>query len=171
MSVYVDRPSPSVSASAPRCFRGLMSCHMYADTLEELHTMAAKIRLKPAWFQCARPEFPHYDLVPSRREHALRLGAVETDRRHLVEFVRRRRSPIATLAYLLRDAGAVITFSINCCSGIVSLLGAAARCECWRCRENRGEPVTDETEALAAEISRQAQVKLRECVKKDLSIK
>jgi hypothetical protein len=35
------------------------------------------------------------------------------------------------------------TFSANCRSGLL------ARCECRRCRKTRGEPVTEETEALA----------------------
>lgn len=35
------------------------------------------------------------------------------------------------------------TFSINCRSGCLE------RCECWRCRKERGEPVTEESEELA----------------------
>jgi len=52
MSVYVD---PLINwgagAEAPKCFRNKPSCHMYADTLEELHKMAIAIGLKRAWFQ------------------------------------------------------------------------------------------------------------------------
>lgn len=50
---------------------------MWADTEEELHEMADKIGLKREWFQ-PYPEhsIPHYDLVPSRRLRAIKLGAV-----------------------------------------------------------------------------------------------
>jgi Protein of unknown function (DUF4031) len=47
---------------------------MTADTLEELHTLAAKIGMKRRWFQNGR--VPHYDLTPARREAALAAGAV-----------------------------------------------------------------------------------------------
>ena len=42
------------------------------------------------------------------------------------------------------------TFSKNCASGLLE------RCECWRCRHQRSEPVTEETEALAAKQSEEA---------------
>ena len=48
---------------------------------------------------------------------------------------------------LLKDANVEVTFSINCCSGLLK------RCECWRCRKERGEEVTAETETLAAQQS------------------
>jgi hypothetical protein len=57
---------------------GHMWSHMWADKgeLEALHALAAKIGMRREWFQ-DKPNLPHYDLVPPRREHALRLGAVE----------------------------------------------------------------------------------------------
>ncbi len=66
-----------------------------------------------------------------------------------------------TLCDLLEKAGAKLTFSINCHSGIVSLLGPDRVCGCWRCRESRGEPWTEETEAEAAEQSNLAQAAMR----------
>lgn len=70
MTVYVDelRQWPTKIA----CFRA-GSCHLTADTLEELHEFAGRIGLRRAWFQDGR--VPHYDLTPSRREHALAAGA------------------------------------------------------------------------------------------------
>ncbi len=47
------------------------------------------------------------------------------------------------------------TFSVNCCSGLVE------RCECWRCRRSRGEPVTEETEAMAKRLSDDAKREIR----------
>lgn len=64
--------------------------------------------------------------------------------------------------------GVKFTFSINCCSGIVSLLGPDARCECWRCRKERGQDATDETERNAAEISKSAQIAMREQVRNSI---
>lgn len=48
MTVYVDDLA-RYPTKIP-CFR-LGSCHMMADTLDELHAMAVKIGLKRAWFQ------------------------------------------------------------------------------------------------------------------------
>ena len=52
------------------------SCHMTADTDEELHEFAARIGMKRQWFQ-NRTGYPHYDLTIGRRAKAVRLGAVE----------------------------------------------------------------------------------------------
>lgn len=52
------------------------SCHMVADTEEELHAMAAKIGMKRSWFQPAsKQQVPHYDLVASKRKLAVQNGA------------------------------------------------------------------------------------------------
>ncbi|HWA07955.1 MAG TPA: DUF4031 domain-containing protein [Opitutaceae bacterium] len=80
MSCYVDPlfVFPARNARVRRVGErhGHRWCHLWADTLEELHTMAAKIGMRPEWFQ-DKPGFPHYDLVPPRREAALKLGAIE----------------------------------------------------------------------------------------------
>ena len=56
------------------------SCHMMADSDEELHEMAAKIGMRRSWHQPRPPHsVSHYDLVKSRRDRAVRLGAVEVD--------------------------------------------------------------------------------------------
>lgn len=86
MTVYVD---PLFEHGGNEDFRWTCSCHMYADTPEELHAMALAIGMKTAWFQ-NRPGLPHYDLVPARRAKAVKLGAVENTRRELVGFMRSR---------------------------------------------------------------------------------
>lgn len=58
------------------------SCHMFADTLKELHNMADKIGVKRSWFQSAENHsLPHYDLVNSKRNIAIELGAHEIETR------------------------------------------------------------------------------------------
>ncbi len=88
MSVYVDPLVVWGGDDAPRCFRNKPSCHMYADSLEELHGMASRIGMRRSWFQ-DRASLPHYDLVASSRALAVRLGAVEHDHWRMVEFMRR----------------------------------------------------------------------------------
>jgi len=70
--------------------------------------------------------------------------------------------PWDTLCRLLEEAGAKMTFSINCHSGIAHLLGADHQCGCWRCRNERGDEVTEESEARAALDSKRAQELSRE---------
>jgi hypothetical protein len=57
---------------------------MWADTEEELDRMARLLWLKPEWKQrdilvITRTEFTHYDLTRSKRELALKAGAVAGD--------------------------------------------------------------------------------------------
>lgn len=85
MSVYVDPLITFGGDTAPHCFRNRPSCHMYADSLEELHAMAKKIGLRREWFQ-NHPYLKHYDLTPSKRAMAVRFGAIEHNtRREVVE--------------------------------------------------------------------------------------
>ena len=86
--VYVD---PIASCLASRRWRWDHSCHLYADTAEELHRFAPRLGLRHSWFQ-AKDDLPHYDLTRGLRALAIRLGAVETDREHVVEYMRRRRA-------------------------------------------------------------------------------
>lgn len=59
-------------------------CHMATDGgLMELHELAGRIGLKRAWFQVCSC-VPHYDLVPSKRQLAIRYGAVEVSMKELV---------------------------------------------------------------------------------------
>jgi hypothetical protein len=79
---------------------------------------------------------------------------------------RKEEDPLAALVDILKTLkGVRMTFSANCCTGIIYLLGPDARCECWRCRQKRGEDVTEETEAIARKLSRQAQAAQRKSVR------
>lgn len=72
----------------------MVMCHMVADTLDELHAMAARLGLRREWFQ-GDASTPHYDLSLERRAQALEFGAVEVDRRELVTILRRLRENAA----------------------------------------------------------------------------
>ena len=62
------------------------SCHLLADSEDELHDFAAKIGMKRSWFQDGDTHtMPHYDLVASRRKLAVKNGAIEIDRKQLCE--------------------------------------------------------------------------------------
>ncbi len=53
----------AVDAPAPAC-DGKTWCHLFADTLDELHAAARMLGLKRSWFQCQPTgRHPHYDLT------------------------------------------------------------------------------------------------------------
>ncbi len=73
MAVYVD---DMYKYPMGRFGRMKMS-HMMADTDEELHAMAAKIRIARKWCQheAAGKGYIHYDICMSMRNKAIALGA------------------------------------------------------------------------------------------------
>lgn len=91
--IYVDEPfvAESCEAQAFRVGRRYGHCwsHMRCDEGEEeaLRALAAKIGMRRAWFQ-AKPGFPHYDLVPTKRVAAVALGAKDVS---LIDWLRERR--------------------------------------------------------------------------------
>ena len=97
MSVYVDglaiwtgKYSGDDAGQAERvgARNGHKWCHLIADEAdcEELHVFAAALGCKRAWFQR-----DHYDLTPARRAKAVAAGAIEVNRRQLVQIRRRQR--------------------------------------------------------------------------------
>lgn len=71
VSVYVD--------TERNRFGRMIMCHMFADSLGELHFMAELLGMKRQWFQPL--SFPHFDVCLMRRKRALELGAIEVNRR------------------------------------------------------------------------------------------
>ncbi len=86
VSVYVDKLQPCMPWAK---WRYPESCHMWADSLDELHAFAARLGLKRAWFQ-NNPKLPHYDLTAARRARAINLGAEQAS---LMDYIRRRDAP------------------------------------------------------------------------------
>jgi hypothetical protein len=81
MSVYVDTPMDWG-------WKYGKSCHLIADTEEELHKFAAKIGMRRSWFQ-NKKDFPHYDLTVKRRATAVKLGAIEITDKELIKKIRK----------------------------------------------------------------------------------
>lgn len=79
MSVYVD--------DAVTLWRGQRWAHLMADTLDELHAMAARLGMPRRAFQDKRSG-AHYDLTEELREDALRFGAIAISRHRDREQVR-----------------------------------------------------------------------------------
>lgn len=86
MSCYVD----PVTEYPQTRLRWKRWSHLFGDTPEELHAMAERIGLKREWFQDhdPRPGFHHYDVTPSKRAAAVRLGAVPISTRDYLKRVR-----------------------------------------------------------------------------------
>lgn len=94
MSVYVDdmqRPARVGRLQA-------RWSHLMADTDDELHAFAAALGLRRAWHQKPGTAISHYDLTETKRQLALRLGAVPIGymSRESMDLIRRRRASMHT---------------------------------------------------------------------------
>jgi hypothetical protein len=67
--VYID------NMNAP--YRGMLMCHMVADTTEELLNMVDKIGVNRKWLQDAGTYSEHFDICLSKKAKAIKLGAKE----------------------------------------------------------------------------------------------
>ena len=84
MNVYVD---PLVLWShGTGFFKGRPSCHLFAadfspEAEAALHQLAQAIGMRRAWAQLPpKSSWPHYDLAKTRRQAAIRAGAIELGR-------------------------------------------------------------------------------------------
>ncbi|NTF17014.1 DUF4031 domain-containing protein [Agrobacterium rubi] len=87
MAVYVDRQR--------NAFRGMIMCHMLADTESELHAMAERLGARREWYQ-ANASTPHYDVPLQKRAAAVAFGAIEIGRKETVTIIRKIRSDPAS---------------------------------------------------------------------------
>ena len=79
MAVYVD--------DAVTLWRGHRWAHLMADTLAELHDMAARLGIPRRAFQ-DKTSGAHYDVNAGYREQAIALGAIPISRHRDRELVR-----------------------------------------------------------------------------------
>lgn len=80
--ILVDKLRTQHPKNAKVASLGKLWCHMlplmpwdYGNIIE-LHEVARAIGMKITWFQNEKDKMPHYDLVPTRREAALKLPNV-----------------------------------------------------------------------------------------------
>lgn len=90
MAIYVDNIVDWGEIARARGLRHAKWCHLFADTREELHEFGSMLGLRRSWFQ-DDPVRWHYDITPSKRTQALRLGAVEVDHGFVADLMNRRR--------------------------------------------------------------------------------
>jgi hypothetical protein len=91
MAVYVDKLADYQWKHGP-------SCHLIADSIDELIEFAVSIGLRAEWFQ--PKSSPHFDLTAEGRAAAVRNGAIELSNRELVAKLRELREK--------RKAGAAV---------------------------------------------------------------
>ena len=82
MAVYVDNLRDYGWRHGP-------SCHLIADSVDELIEFAMEMGLKREWFQAKST--PHFDLTAEARKAAVEHGAIELDHRQLVAKIRELR--------------------------------------------------------------------------------
>lgn len=87
------------------------SCHMIADSVEELKAFAINIGLKESWLQEKKTGIhkdSHFDLTAKMRTKAVSAGAIELDDRHYVAKLWENRGfPQEKIDQLLRKEKAV----------------------------------------------------------------
>lgn len=72
--IYVDHPHHF----GMRIYgRKVKTCHMYADSKDELISFAVDIGLNPSWLHLSRRGVPHFDITENKRNYALGKGAIE----------------------------------------------------------------------------------------------
>lgn len=94
MSVYVDMLEQVATWATARAKRMGKTCHMYADTPEELEEIARVLHLMVAWRHgdSRSSTGHHYDISPAMRARAVNLGAIEHSHRTRKEWMRNRKS-------------------------------------------------------------------------------
>jgi hypothetical protein len=82
LAVYVDRLVDYSWHRGP-------SCHLIADSVEELIAFAEEMGLRREWFQAKSS--PHFDLTEAGREAAINNGAIALSNREFVAKIRELR--------------------------------------------------------------------------------
>jgi len=90
VTVYVDDMNAG--------FGRMKMCHLFADSTEELLSMADKIGVQRKWIQHAGTIKEHFDICLSKRAKAVGMGAVEITYPEGVQSLMRRRKEAAKQA-------------------------------------------------------------------------
>ena len=77
------------------------SCHLIADSVEELIEFAESIGMRREWFQAKST--PHFDLTAAGRDAAVEMGAIELTNRQLIAKIRELRQRDKLRAEVSRD--------------------------------------------------------------------
>ena len=88
MAVYVDEMEAE--------YGRMIMCHMIADTTAELLAMADRIGVQRKWIQYPGTPKEHFDICKSKKEAALRCGAIQIDSRKFVELWHKKREAAST---------------------------------------------------------------------------
>ena len=83
MAVYVDKLVDYGWRHGP-------SCHLIADSVDELIEFAVSMGMRREWYQPLSS--PHFDLHTDGRAEAIRRGAIELDSRAFVKKLRELRA-------------------------------------------------------------------------------
>lgn len=110
MTVYVDETRDWGWLARAKGLRYSHWCHLTADTETELHEFADRLGLRRSWFQKRneRDYRWHYDVVPTVRAKAVRLGAQEIDRHGMLRILDARRAALG-----MESASAVIDRALD----------------------------------------------------------
>ena len=101
MAVYVDS---LLRFPGNRIHPGRATCHLFADSANELHALAGALGMRREWAQTGRRGILHYDLNAERRERALELGARALSRKASVAKWRELRESGAEAVALASEA-------------------------------------------------------------------
>lgn len=83
MAIYVDPQFRGARIRGNTLWSHMGTDDRSAAGLEALHAFAARLGLRHKWFQ-DKPRHKHYDLFPSKRALAVKLGAIELSQRDYV---------------------------------------------------------------------------------------
>jgi hypothetical protein len=84
--VYVD------DMNAP--YRGMIMCHMVADTTEELLAMVDKIGVQRKWIQDVGTHREHFDICLTKKKLALVAGAKGIGWREILQITSNKKSKL-----------------------------------------------------------------------------
>lgn len=77
------------------------SCHLIADSVDELIEFAESMGMRREWFQAKST--PHFDLMATARVTAVAMGAIELSYRELISKIRELRANRRLQEDLARD--------------------------------------------------------------------